>query len=108
MTIDDIYKYVTTNGFHITQGALGNADFGTDYYSAGIEYACFHDGEWDEEFVKQTSDAAKQFYSRDFGDAGKYYNIIPFKEYGCYPSKYGPIWIKRNVLYTVIYFPFED
>ena len=108
MTYEDIYEYVTTHGFHVTNGALGDADYGTDYYSAGIDYACYHDGEWDEEFVEQTSEAAQRFYMGDYGDAEKYYDIIPFREIGCYPSKYGPIWIKRDIFFTTIYFKFEN
>lgn len=110
MTYQEIYDHVINNGFrrHF-DCALPGAIYGTDDVSEGILYASS-----DEEFVKQTSDAAKRFYSGDFGDfyqfdwdIGKMERPFPGREYGEYPSKYGPIQVHREIFRTVIYFPFE-
>ena len=111
MTFEEIENHVINEvGFHRHfDCALPGADYGTDDVSEGILFASS-----DDEFARETSEAAKRFYRGDFGDFYKWDEWpIPGWEWGSYPSKYGEILCHREAssfwfgLRTITLFPFE-
>ena len=105
MDYKEIETHVITSGFKRHYNvAIPGAAYSTDYISEGIFYALHRDPE----FAQDTSDAARRFYAGDWGTMLSWNEEnIPDHEFGEYPSKYGEIYIHREMGRTVMYFMFE-
>lgn len=104
MTFNDIYNFVTKNGFGIT------AYMGNVFISNGIKYALENNAITKE----QVKNALARFESGDFGNAYEYgEKATEGSEYGEYKTNLSPedesgfLWIHREFANIIIYFHFE-
>ena len=99
-----------TRSFCLFREPIEDEDVGTIFDSRGI-----HDL-WvaDPEFFFIRASLVRRFFSGDIGaedewdsKQGRQYSMDHKKFLGCYRTEYGPVEVKREGWYSVMYLPFE-